>query len=363
MAHNIERARTISKSMISYLKRAKEYKEFLLRETNEFERGKRHLANMMGLKSEEMTQQDIDEAISYLFPSGLLQKRAKPIMQHPDHLHRAQKDAQFDVEGRPHHHLFYTNSPNYFEALSGIRKLMTKMNEIEDTQLANGVVIPPEDSKFDLMGRRWLTKDELVDKFIEKLLDVDYEYFIRCLQKLIEHKYSSQAKDLVLQYSVELPEQSSSIELPKILKDESTGEIYTEMVERRREHRVWVKTVLNGTGKIDIHGQDILFFRHPYVRTGLLAPLSLTGMQDKVDIIAKLVLSPMGRDPITTGQGQISMAAAIKLAVSRSIAAYVGPELTERLRLAGLLERDLRLSERKKFGQMKARRKYTWKKR
>lgn len=347
--------------MLSYLKRAREHKEFLLKETSEFERGKRHLANMMGVKSEEMTQTDIDDAIKYLFPSGLFDYRARPMMKHPDFLYKAQKDAQFDVEGRPHHYLFYTTLPNYYEALSQLRQHLTNLNKFEDEQLADGVLDPPDENRYQMAGRKWLSHSQLCDRFIEKLSDADYDYFIRCLEKLTSHPYSNRARSFLDQFSFEKTGQSLSLALPKIIRDEESGQLYTEGIEKRREHKVWVKTILNGTGKVDIDGYDILYFRHPYLRVNLLMPLRIAGLQDKVDIVAKVVYKPGDRDPMTNGQGAV--ATAIRSAISRSIAAYVDPELRERLRLSGLLDRDYRSKERKKFGQMKARRKYTWKKR
>lgn len=342
--------------MMSYLKRAREHKEFLLRETKEFERGKRHLANIMGIQSEEMTQADIDDAIKYLFPTGLFDKRAWPIMRHPDLLHKAQKDAQFDINGRPYHYLFYTTLPNYYDKLRECSQHLRDLNIYEDEQLANGVLDPPDDSSYHLSGRTWLTSEEVCDKLLEKIKDADYEYLIKCLAHLAKHPYSNRVKSFIEEFTKEIPERSLNVDLPELIRDEATGQIYTVMVERRRELRVEVKTVLNGTGKIDIEGDDILYFQHPYMRAALLHPLRIANMQDKVDITARIADQPRI-------VGQSAYAGAVRSAVSRSIAAYVDEVTRERMRLAGLLTRDVRLKERKKFGQEGARRKYTWKKR
>ena len=47
------------------------------KERSDFELGKKHLANMMGMDADAMTQQDIDKAIEYLFPSGLTEPAAR----------------------------------------------------------------------------------------------------------------------------------------------------------------------------------------------------------------------------------------------------------------------------------------------
>lgn len=352
----MERARNISKSMISYLKRAREQKEFLLRESKEFERGKRHLANMMGIESQEMTQDDVDNAIRYLFPSGLFDKKARPMMKHPDLLFKAQKDAQFDTEGRPHHYLFYTVKPNYFESLSELHRNLRELNKYEDEQLAAGILDPPSDAKYVIATRKWLTLDQMCDRFIETIAESEYEYLIKSLNHLVSHPYSERISPLLDGFSVELTGQSMGLALPELQRDEETGQVFTDLVTMRREHEVRTKTILNGSGKIDIEGKDILYFQDVYLRRALLFPLQVSGMLDKVDIISRIV-----RRPVTLGDSAV--AGAIRYAISQSIAAYVDPESRERLRLAGLLAIDTRRSERKKFGQAGARRKYTWKKR
>ena len=72
-----------------YLKRKREHDIFISNERAEFDMGRQHLANMMviylyllgwlkvsminiqGFDTDVMTQEDIDESIEYLFPSGL----------------------------------------------------------------------------------------------------------------------------------------------------------------------------------------------------------------------------------------------------------------------------------------------------
>lgn len=342
--------------MLSYLKRAREHKEFLLKETREFERGKRHLANMMGMESSELTQHDIDEAVKYLFPSGLFEKKARPLMKHPDIIYAAQKDAQFAADGRPYHYLFYTLKPVYHDSLNRIANSIRELNKHEDEQLAKGVIIPPGESKYSMAGKRWLDLEEMKRKFIEPINQVDYDFIVRSLESLCDHPYSNLSASHLDEYSVDLPGQSLNLDLPEIQRDEATGQIFTELIERRREHVLKVKVVLNGSGIINIEGRDILFFDPPYLRSNILSPLQISGMIDKVDIHASFV-----RIPIHLGQGAIS--GAIRYAVARSIAAYTDKATQERLRLAGLLTRDNRLAERKKVNQQGARRKYTWKKR
>lgn len=352
----MERAKNISKSMIAYLKRAREYKEFIIRETKEYERGKRHLANMMGVEADGMTQRDVDDAIKYLLPSGLFDRRAKPIMRHPDLLYPVRKGAQFDASGRPNHFLFYTSKPNYFQALSDIGKHERALNQYEDEQLALGIIEPPQDARYAMSAKEWISYEEASKRFLEPITSEDFEYLIISLERLRNHPYSDRASKFFDTFTNDKPDQTLSLYIPDIHKDEKSGQIYAETITRHREHKIRVRTILNGSGKIDIMGNDILYFEAPYMRRALLFPLTVSNMLDKVDVIATGYYLPRNI-------GVASIAAAVRYSVSVSIAAFVDEQTREKMRLSGLLTFDFRQAERKKFGQEGARRKYTWKKR
>ena len=75
MNKKLEEAKTerqMSSAMRMYLKRKKEQDSFMAKERADFEIGKQHLANMMGLDPENISQEQIDSSIEYLFPSGRL---------------------------------------------------------------------------------------------------------------------------------------------------------------------------------------------------------------------------------------------------------------------------------------------------
>uniref|UniRef100_T1HPS7 Uncharacterized protein n=1 Tax=Rhodnius prolixus TaxID=13249 RepID=T1HPS7_RHOPR len=87
-------------------------------------------------------------------------------------------------------------------------------------------------------------------------------------------------------------------------------------------------------------------------REKILYPLELTGLRGCVDIEATV-----------TGGGETGQAGAIRWGISWALRSFVSKDMVETMRLAGLLTRDFRRRERKKPGQAKARKKYTWKKR
>ncbi|KOX73971.1 28S ribosomal protein S9, mitochondrial [Melipona quadrifasciata] len=75
-------------------------------------------------------------------------------------------------------------------------------------------------------------------------------------------------------------------------------------------------------------------------------------MCDKVDIEAEVF-----------GGGPTGQAGTIRWGIAQGLRSFVDQKMTEKMRIAGLLTRDWRKRERKKWGQEGARRKFTWKKR
>ena len=62
----------------------------------------------------------ISRAIQYLFPSGLSDPNARPVMRPPDEILPKFNRFSFDSEGRPIDSRFFTLSPNFYSLLSVI---------------------------------------------------------------------------------------------------------------------------------------------------------------------------------------------------------------------------------------------------
>ena len=62
---------SISAAMRVYLERKRAHDAFMAKELREFEVGKEHLANMMGLRGQELSEEQVDSSVEYLFPSSL----------------------------------------------------------------------------------------------------------------------------------------------------------------------------------------------------------------------------------------------------------------------------------------------------
>ena len=113
----------------------------------------------------------------------------------------------------------------------------------------------------------------------------------------------------------------------------------------RRKSSVARVRVYNGTGKITINDRDIDdYFGLETLKLIVRQPLNLTGTLDKFDIVCRV-----------SGGGVTGQAGAIRHGVSRALLQY-DAELRSELKKAGLLTRDPRMKERKKYGLKAARR-------
>ncbi|MFO0414970.1 MAG: 30S ribosomal protein S9 [Bacteroidota bacterium] len=120
----------------------------------------------------------------------------------------------------------------------------------------------------------------------------------------------------------------------------------------RRKEAITRVFINKGNGNITVNDKNYKdYFTLVYLQNQIEAPLKVVEGLDKYDI------------KITAGGGGIKgQAEAAKLGVARALL-EVNPELRPALKAAGLLKRDPRGVERKKFGKKKARRSYQFSKR
>ncbi len=113
----------------------------------------------------------------------------------------------------------------------------------------------------------------------------------------------------------------------------------------RRKSSVARVRLYNGTGKITVNDRDIDdYFGLETLKLIVRQPLNLTGNLDKFDIVCRVA-----------GGGVTGQAGAIRHGISRALLQY-DEELRAELKKAGLLTRDPRMKERKKYGLKGARR-------
>ena len=113
----------------------------------------------------------------------------------------------------------------------------------------------------------------------------------------------------------------------------------------RRKSSIARVRLVPGTGKFEVNGRNFVeYIPSAAVRLDVLQPVALTGVGTQYDIIVNVC-----------GGGISGQAGAIRLGISRALM-LVNPEFRGPLKKAGLITRDPRSTERKKYGLKKARR-------
>jgi small subunit ribosomal protein S9 len=107
-----------------------------------------------------------------------------------------------------------------------------------------------------------------------------------------------------------------------------------------------------GSGAVSVnHKAFDAFFPTEALRTQIRQPLVLTETSDKFDVLATVA-----------GGGVSGQAGAIRLGIARALVEY-NAELRKQLKTEGLLTRDARAKERKKYGMAGARKRFQFSKR
>jgi small subunit ribosomal protein S9 len=107
-----------------------------------------------------------------------------------------------------------------------------------------------------------------------------------------------------------------------------------------------------GNGTLTINRRSFeAFFPTEALRTQIKTPLVLTETSDKFDVLATVA-----------GGGVSGQAGAVRLGIARALVEY-NLELRKALKTEGLLTRDARAKERKKYGMAGARKRFQFSKR
>lgn len=113
----------------------------------------------------------------------------------------------------------------------------------------------------------------------------------------------------------------------------------------RRKSSIARVRLTDGKGKITINGKDIEeFFGEETLKVIVRQPLTITDTLGKFDVEAKV-----------TGGGFSGQAGAVRHGIARALNEANREEYRDVLKKAGLLTRDSREKERKKYGLKKAR--------
>ncbi|MGH9466956.1 MAG: 30S ribosomal protein S9 [Terriglobales bacterium] len=120
----------------------------------------------------------------------------------------------------------------------------------------------------------------------------------------------------------------------------------------RRKSSVARVILRSGTGQRKVNGRAYgAYFGTPTREVLANRPLAVAELAEHYDVIANV-----------RGGGINGQSGAVSLGVARALL-LLNPELRAKLRAAGLLTRDSRMKERKKYGQKGARKRFQFSKR
>jgi small subunit ribosomal protein S9 len=126
---------------------------------------------------------------------------------------------------------------------------------------------------------------------------------------------------------------------------------YFDAIGRRKRAIARIR-IISGSGKVEVNGSDLTkYFPTENLIRLAQKPLKLTNTSTKYDVFANL-----------DGGGYSGQAGAMSLGISRALL-LTEPSLRPQLKKAGLLTRDSREKERKKYGQRGARARFQFSKR
>jgi len=120
----------------------------------------------------------------------------------------------------------------------------------------------------------------------------------------------------------------------------------------RRKTSIARVRLANGSGKITVNGRSFEnYFPIDTLRATVTQPLTVTGTAERVDARINV-----------TGGGPNGQAGAVRHGIARALLQF-DANLRPQLKAEGLLTRDPRMKERKKYGQPGARKRFQYSKR
>ena len=120
------------------------------------------------------------------------------------------------------------------------------------------------------------------------------------------------------------------------------------MATGRRKTSIAVVKLVKGTGRIFVNGKKLADYigNRPAIELLINRPLVLTETKEQYDVRVKAV-----------GGGIVAQAGAIRHGIARALV-KINEEYKNVLRIEGLLTRDPRVKERKKYGRKRARKRF-----
>ncbi|KAI9599123.1 ribosomal protein S5 domain 2-type protein [Syncephalis fuscata] len=270
-------------------------------------------------------------------------------LPHRSFASEATQDAStITIRDRPGSPAYFTGQPIYNDLLANLDQLWADTRQRlaisvpQSTITANNTTADASKST-EVSSAGWLSRERMSQILGVDLTTTQYRRIIEKLNRVWRQPGLAEHLPLVIK------------DLASFQRAESgqKQQMAVHTIDRFASARVWlVRTDEPHTGQVLINGKPLATY---FVR-----------MEDREAVVESLtrtdLLGQFNAWCLVRGGGTTGQAEAIRLAVTRALLVHE-PTLKPALRHAGLVSHDARVVERKKPGQPKARKKYTWVKR
>lgn len=297
-------------------------------------------ADVMGAIKEE----DLAEFVRYVLPSRLKDSPIREVPRRTPYTDLSENHPAVKLHFRPEQPSFFSCRGAFHTIFGPLDDMLAELGQKENE---GALAIGAAPSATAAVLPAWVGKADLEVMGGGRLYDNEYEELVKVFEALWQHPHGGErARTALMPYVRDVHRQLFT--RPKGVVDEQ-GRGHAAGQRKSSRADVWVR---GGSGAFTVNGVSIAqYFDDPVARFHVCEPLRVVGALDAYDVEAKV-----------EGGGITGKAGAVRLGLSRALAA-LQPSYEQPLDQAGMLDRDVRIVERKKPGQKKARKKFQWVKR
>eukprot|EP00055_Hartaetosiga_balthica_P007036 m.23678 g.23678 ORF g.23678 m.23678 type:complete len:379 (-) comp5572_c0_seq1:154-1290(-) len=292
-----------------------------------------------------VTTRAIKEELRYLYPNPLKVRAMDPPVKRIPIDQLPENCIELDPYFRPKSSAHFTGNPKYYDTLTELELLVTKLNSI---QKEGTFEVDP--SAQTVMKPRWVSHKDLQSNIGEAFKTKMYENLVTLFNTLYIHPLYPQLGNNVLKKYTRSVEEVT--ERKSVASIDEQGRAHSVGKRKSSVARVWVWKQENGEASFRVNGKPLALYFKDHERV-LEASSSLRFLDVSGSYSVKCYVH---------GGGVTGQAAAIALAISKSLVT-LSPDVYDDLNNNEFLVRDSRTVEPKKAGQKKARKKFQWVKR
>lgn len=291
---------------------------------------------------------DLIEFIKYVMPSRLKESSVDKFPRRVPFLELDPYSEELSPTARPPSAAFFTCRAGFQDSYGKLDMLLEELDVAQQRmEAASTMVATATNANDSAKPPVWLPRSDLEGRIGHALYDAEYADLLQMFNKLWAHPLGGQrAQEALAPFLL-----SSLGKEHKPPRGTVDADGHGHGTGHRKTSTAQV-VVSPGSGTFTVNGHSLAtYFTSPVARFHAYEPLRLTDTLQRVDVAATV-----------QGGGPSGKAGAVRHGLSLALGA-MDAAYEKMLDDAGMLTRDLRIVERKKSGQKKARKKFQWVKR